>query len=241
MTVAEIEAAINRGLGAGSSVSDATTLTRIDEAITAAGQAAVIWNGSGWWWAQAALKTFDTVDGTSTYALKTVNSNAMSNLWAVQKAILADDWPLQLLKDKQAYDEYTTLYGTESRPTHYAIWGDMTMGLVPCPNAAETITVSYIQRHSKITNAGSLDTALIVPPEFHGSVYVAGALWLLRHETLDISSLRECPQFVAAMQSMASADPSFNYDDATGWGHPASAHITVFPTDGANTDYGIAE
>ena len=81
MTVAEIETLLENATALDTDT--AGQLTKIDQAITAVGQAATMWGGNGWWWMQADTQTFDTVADTGTYNLATVNSNAMQDIWAV--------------------------------------------------------------------------------------------------------------------------------------------------------------
>lgn len=237
-TVAELELLVEQATGL--NMDDAEELKRIDQAITAAGHAAATWNGHGWWWTQASLATFDTEDGVSAYNLRTVNSNAMQDIHAIQQIIFEDDYKLGKFHDKIEYDNNVTMFTNTGKPTRYAIWGDLSIGLADkIPGDTYTLTVSYLKHHSEITGAGSSDAALIVPSDFQWGVYVAGATWLLRRDTLKPASLKECPAFVEAMERMAAADPSADYDQNAGMGFPAGAHVTVFPTGSDLSDYGF--
>ncbi len=237
-TIAELELLVEQATGLDMDV--AAELKRIDQAITAAGHAAATWNGHGWWWTQATLATFDTAANTSIYNLRTVNSNAMQDIHAIQQIILDDDFALGKFHDKIEYDNYVTMFTSTNKPARYAVWGDLSIGLAPIPGDTYTMTVSYLKHHSEITGAGSSDAALIVPADFQWGVYVAAATWLLRRDTLKPASLKECPAFVEAMGRMAAADPSADYDqNMQGVGYPAGDHVTRFPTDSPAADYGF--
>ncbi len=204
LTLADAESEIATAIGLSTAV--AADLARIDAAITAAGQAASLWEGRDWWWL-CGSSTFPTVASTGTYDLRTVNSSAMADLVTVESAWLADDYALTrgTLDD---YTEWITVMDTGTgQPTHYALYGDMTMAMWPKPDAAYTVTVNYRKRHGKITNAGSTDAALIVPAEWHWPVYVQGGIWLIKHQNVDPMSLEQCPSFVSAMKSMAAMEP----------------------------------
>lgn len=208
MLVSEVEAAVAAATGL--KVATTTELTLIDEAITSAGLAASRWDGKDWWWLRG-TGSFPTVADQVSYVLRTVNSNDMASLWAVQAVYYDDDWPLGVL----AWDVYQQWYrlnrptANTTKPLQYAVTGEApSMYLRPIPDAAYTLYVDYTKRHSKITSTGSLDTALIVPGEFHMGVYVAGAIWLLQHNTSDPLRLRDCPLFAEAMGQMTGADPA---------------------------------
>ncbi len=87
MTIAEVEAAVGRAQGWASTDTDwSTNLAKIDQAITAAGQAIATWNAVPWWWLET-VGAFATVDGQAEYTLRTVSSvatppvpNAMADL-----------------------------------------------------------------------------------------------------------------------------------------------------------------
>ena len=278
LTIAEVEAAIESGTGFGSS-----ELTRIDQAITLAGQAAAAWQGRGWWWSrkkrafvtskltvatvansgaarssnvttitttaahglaveqdvcisEVSDSTFDgvyrilTVPTTTTftilnpgsdveaatagtgsvyvisYPLRSVQSNALQDLYAPYKVSVDADYDLEQIPVEQ-YDRYLITNTSVSEPQQYALYGDLHLGLLPYPDtASRLITVHYIVRHSEITNAGSDDAALIVPAEYQWGVYVSGAEWIIKHETADPAALENCPDFVATMQRMAAAE-----------------------------------
>lgn len=217
LSLSEVETLIETMMDWDKSVG--ATMTKIDQAITAAGQAACMWEGRDWWWLHD-TGNFDTVDGTASYALRTVNSNDMEDLWAVEAVFYDDDHRLTPM----TWDEYRETKvieyaaAAEGIPTQYAVTGEApSIYPWPVPGAAYTLYVNYIKRHSKITNAGSTDADLIVPAEFQYQVYVDGAAWLLRHETIDPADLAGSPHFKSAMERMAKAAPQhYDLEDQTG-------------------------
>lgn len=194
----------------GTITTNAVALAKIDQAISMAGLACATWEGSDWWWLHS-TGSFATVASTASYALRTVNTNNMPALWSVDRAYYDDDWALEPV----SWGEYQRWYRLErpsadtSKPLKYAITGEAPyMYVWPIPDAAYTINIDYPKRHSKITNADSDDAALIVPAEFQWGIYVLGAEWLIRHETFDPASLRDCPGFVEAINRMKASDPT---------------------------------
>jgi len=159
----------------------------------------------------------NSTDGTvyaAAYPLRTVNTNALQDIWAPTKVMIDDDYDLGKLDGgRENYDQWVTMYDTGTgQPNQYVLWGNLTMGLLPIPDGAYKITIPYLRRHSKVTSAGSSEAALIVPAEFHSPVYVAGAAWIIRHDTRDVASLEGCPEFASGMDRMAAADPGLHYD-----------------------------
>jgi len=308
LTVDDVEKAVARGIGwleSDSSI-ESGPLAKIDQAITAAGQAACMWRGRLWWWLQQATAKFSTstktvaaiadsgaqrssnvatitttaahglaagqlvnisvtsdstFDGTFevtaaatdttltywnvgddvgaatagggtlrvvSYPLRTIDaagaitdtaaSRVLAQAYAIQHVFVGDDYALGFIEDKKDLDSYLSTYTTTGKPLRYSLWGDLYMGVIPPPDDAYVLTIPYIKRHGKIANATASDAALIVPAEFHWGVYVAGAIWLLKHETIDPIALEDCPVFQHTMERMAMADPS-GYDDGTtaGW------------------------
>lgn len=203
-SVSEIEGRVAKACGL--STSDTDSLALIDEAITVAGQTAQTWEGRNWHWALG-KNTFSTVDGTGDYALRTVNSSAMADLYAPTRVWVADDYQLGK-KTYEQYQDWVVYAFAEGEPLEYALSGDLTMHLMPVPNAVYTITVAYLKRHSKISSGAGL---LSVPAEFHRPVYVDGAVWLIKND-LNAGGLANAEFFIRAMQRMAAADPSQYYD-----------------------------
>lgn len=150
------------------------------------------------------------------YPLRTINTKALEDIHAPLSVRVDDDYALTKA-DKEEYDDWMTYHasGGRGQPQRYALWGDLMIGLMPIPDAAYMMTIPYVQRHSKIASTTAAEGALIVPAEFHREVYVDGALWLLRHETVDAAALASSPAWVAVMQRMAAADPSRFYDAPT--------------------------
>lgn len=189
---------------------DSDDLARIDEAISAAGQAACAWDGRLWWWLRGE-NTFDTVADTASYNLHTVNSNAMASLWAVERMYMDDDWLLTPMPWNQRED-LARLSATTGKPHRYVLDGwPPTLTLWETPDDVYTIYVKYTKRHTNIVNGTSADTDLLVPDIFHQAVYVDGAVWLLRNGVDDPLGLRNSPAFVDAMQRLAASDPK-GYD-----------------------------
>jgi len=271
-------------------------LTRIDEAITLAGQMATMWEGRTWWWARKRRKFktwtrsivttadsgvsrasnvvtltttaahglaigqeiyvsgvdaagFDgvfvilTVPSTTTltyaqegddetseegtvyvasYPLRTANSSAMTDLGSVLRVWIDTHPPLS----RMTYDDYNdwvVMQRSTGQPLSYCVTrpGPISSAtavsispqiyFAPIAGTIYTVTVEYMQRHSKIVNATAAEAALIVPPEFHYPVYCLGAAWLLRHDTTDVAALEECPEFAAAMRRMAASEGDMDY------------------------------
>jgi len=305
LTIAECETLVGDATGLATTAASAT-LTKIDQAITLAGQAACTWDGRDWWflnaWASfkttsatvAALadsgaqratnvatitttavhglaagqavaisgvsdSTFDgthliiTAPSTTTltyanegddvgaatagggtvyvpgYPLRTVNSAAMTDLFAIRQVWRSTS---QLAPYPGGYNQYRLDIHQEGlregTPVEYAVGAGMNLWLHPTPDTAYVITVDYLRRHSEITSAGSSEAALIIPAEYHMDIYVEGAIWLLRHEKVDTASLAQCPGFVSGIQRMAAAAPS-EYDDSASGGPviPDGQHVIV--------------
>lgn len=176
--------------------------TIIYQAITEAGHMASIWNRRGWWWSRG-YNNFPTVSTTKSYALRTVNTAAMTEMYAPLAMWYSTNRRLTLI-DKVQYDEWNSLLSSTGSPEWYALEGDLTAHIWPTPDAAYTIYVSYIERHSKITASTGL---LTVPEEFHYGVYVNGAIDLLQGDHLgDPWYLRHSKRFRDCMAVMAAAD-----------------------------------
>jgi len=324
LTISEIETLVANSVGWDTGVP--AELTKIDQLITVAGQAAATWNGAGWWWSQGRAQfntavwtiaatassgaqrssnvatitttaahglivgqyvvvscTSDpTFDGTFrvasvpssttftygnvgddvgaatagggtvsvlSYPLPYVNiagayadtGRVMEDVYAIQQITVNDDYQLGVLSDKNAVLEYVDQFESTHEPTQYAVSQELytydstseyllTLWLVPPPDAStDTLKINYLRRHSKITNAESLDGALMVPGEFHMGVYVAGATWLARQEFQGVASLYECPQFRATMGAMAMADPSGDYDQGAEYKYPPDQRVFISP------------
>lgn len=210
MTVAEVESSIASILGWDSP--SAAQLTIIDQAVTSAGQSACSWLGRSWWFLSS-TNSFATVASTASYNLRTVNTAAMADLYAVEGLWLDSATQRLMLITPEQYNQWNQYTPQSGRPTHYAIMGDPpTAYLYPTPSAIYTVNVAYQRRHSKITNAGSTDAALIIPAEFHYGVYVDGAVWLIKNSTTNPMALSQSPYWVETMRNMANSDPSDKYD-----------------------------
>ena len=210
LAIADVEAAVAAALSW--DVTNATQLANIDAAITVAGQSATIYGGKTWWWLRNTA-AFATVASTAGYTLRTVNTNAMADLFAVE-GIWRDATRHRMVQiPKWKYDDLNdAAIAAPNRPVRYAIGADMTVYLWPTPDAVYTMDVSYVRRHSKIASAGSSDSALIVPAEFQWGVYVIGATWLLKNDSINPMALSQSPQWVETMRQMEAADPTENYD-----------------------------
>jgi hypothetical protein len=226
LTLAEIELLVADAVDY--NVATAAQLTKIDQAITLAGQAACTWDGIDWWflWGQS---TFDTVDGTALYDLRTVNTNAMVDLQSVRQVwedtTLMGKYPGGYNQYLLEFEQQTAFTGT---PRSYTLFGNVNMVLYPTPDDAYTMTVHYLKRHSKITSAGSTDAALIIPAEYQMDIYVEGAIWLLRHEKVTTASLRDSPYFVEAIQRMLASAPTEYDNTSEEWPViPDGEHVTV--------------
>ncbi len=208
-------------------VATVVELTKIDQAITMAGEAACTMDGTDWWflWDSG---TFPTVDGTASYNLRTVNTNDMTNMFA-PRMVWWSTTPMGLI----SYQEYLGLVRTQSSvgtgdSTLYAIGGDLVAYFYTTPGSVETVTIDYLKRHGKITKAGSATADLIIPAEFQNGIYVAGAVWLLRHQTADIAALQNCPEFMAAIYRMRAAAPTeYDTTSRTGVPIPDGEHVII--------------
>ena len=153
----------------------------------------------------------------------TAASQIATDLWGVTAVHYDNDWRLAPMAwgEYESYLRQMSSHGSTT-PNSYCLTGDAPyLCLWPPPASTYNIYVNYIRRHSKILGgaSGSEDTALIVPAEFHEAVYVNGAVFLLRHETIDPGALANCPQFVETMTRMQAAAPT-GYDLNTGLGLP---------------------
>jgi len=224
-TIAQLEAIIADKVKL--DVSDSDELSRIDEAITAAGQAACLWEGRKWWWLYG-TSNFDTVADTASYALHTVNTNAMASLWSVERLYMEDDWPLVPMSWKNYRDSAALNSQTGKSNRYVIVGGSPTAYLWPTPDDAYTVYVDYIKRHCNIINGTSSDSDLIVPDVFHLSVYVDGAVWLLRNGVADPVGLRNSSAFVDAMRRMAEAAPG-GYEDLSAVNRHPDAQPGTWP------------
>lgn len=189
-----------------SSGTDASQNTNIEQAITACALAASTWEGMDWWWLHT-TGTFDTVASTANYTLRTVNSNDMEDLLAVNRVYYDDDWSLRPLSKREYQHWYRIVRPNASttKPLGYWVTGKSpTMWLYPVPDDAYTMYVDYTRQHSKITDgaSGSSDAALIVPPEYQEGIYVDGPVFLLKNGLSSQASLRQCPGFMEAIDRM---------------------------------------
>jgi len=219
---AEIEAQIADFVGY--SVSDATQLTIIDQAITTAAQAACTFDGREWWFLMANA-TFDTVDGTASYDLRTVNTNAMTDLY-VPIGVWRDTSTVRKFNYKDYLDLIRTTDTSSGSPYRYALSGDLTMWLYPTPDDAEEVTVDYLKRHSKITGAGSVAADLIIPAEFQYRIYVLGATWLIKNDIQSMDALKANPEFIECIYNMQAARPD-SYD-STGRRYLPSDGVLIY-------------
>lgn len=280
LTLDDIEKAVARGLGwlETDGTVGVTALAKIDQAITIAGQSALLWHKTPWWWARK-KGTFSTLAGTSigsggvTNGVASITTAGVHNLVAGDIVYVASNvtsfngtatvvaatttsaftyaapsavgtpasgyvyrsssnlrslivdvlTPLAVYSgttykldhiSKGQYDQNITQLTQTGQPYQYALSGDLNISLWPVPTSTYTITVPYIQQHSSVTSAGSTDAALIVPAEFKWGVYVSGAEFLLRHETLDPGALEQCPEFAATMIRMQASSPKPRSEDA---------------------------
>lgn len=191
----------------------------VDLSLTAAGRAASLWDGRGFWWSRDS-GTFPTIASTSQYDLRTVNSSDMDDLYVPYAVYWGDEYRLTKMT-KQEYDTWVTLFATTGtgNATRYTIFGAAQIGFKPIPDSVETITVKYFKVQGKIANTAS---NLIVPPEYHFPIFCHGALHLLRNETTTTAALHDCPPYMEAITEMKSNDPERWFD---------LDMIGVFPTD----------
>ncbi len=186
---------------------DSDLKDRVYEALSASAVAACKWNNRRWEFLRKD-STFPTVDGTASYILTTVNSNAMADMDYVTSVWWNYSTTSRSRLDQITFDQYTELAETQTTSavsTSYCIYGGK-MYFHPKPNAVKTISVYYIRKHGLI-NASSVQADFIIPGEYHFSLYVDGACWLLRHDTVDPMALYQSPSFVQALEEMASNAP----------------------------------
>ena len=199
MALSDIESQIAQVMGW--STSTTAELAAIDRAITVVGQSVCTWEGRNWWFLRSS-GTFSTAASDDQYDLRT----------EVGADVLAPThvWRSTVLLEKTDYDTFIATHRTytgEGTPYLWAMSGASNLNLHPTPSAVETITVDYIKRHSQITNAGSVDSDLIIPGEFHYTFYVDGSLWLLRQETLAPESLRASSGFMEGILNLQASAP----------------------------------
>jgi hypothetical protein len=130
--------------------------------------------------------------------------------WAIRRVYYDEKWPLNPVlwsTMRQRIRLQQTV--SASKPYQYAVDGeDPYIYVWPVASSALDIYIDFLQRHSKITNEGSTDTALIVPAEFHWPIYVQGAQWVLNHENMAEAPLSQCPGFMEGIEAMSRADPT---------------------------------
>jgi len=236
MTVAEVLAEVLASLGWTSATA---TNNRVYRAVTNAGLAAQMYEGRKWWWVKD-TGTFTTVDGTASYSLRS-SFAALHVVESVYYNIATDS--VQRLKEISflEYQNRLIIDDDEGDPVAYAIAGNQTIYLHPTPDtSSKTVTVNYTKRHPKIS-ATAADVDLIVPAEWHYSIYVQTVVWIARHDWADPAATRSCPAFIEAMRSMGEADAAQQDDFSStnkhlgqgpGWMDPNSS----YDEDGARID-----
>jgi len=169
----------------------------------------------------------DDGDGTVyvvSYPIRQVNGQLMGDCYSILRMGLDTDfWLAQVSKDR--WDSLLlTTSNTSGDPNCYCIFEDiyaayagtpvytreLYVGVWPAPSDNETvITVPYVRAHGGVvtnSSTGSEDAALIVPREFQHGVYIDGAIYLLKRQTQDQSSLNESEAFRAVMSRMGEAE-----------------------------------
>ncbi len=157
------------------------------------------------------------VTGLTGGVTSTDSEKVLWDIHAIQRIYYDDDrrlailtWPRyrhhqRVLKTQAAGEPLS--YALHQEPVASGSGSEPILYLWPAPDDAYDLWIDYFKRHSKITGGttGSEDFALIVPAEYQFGIYVEGALWLLRHEIGDVSSLRDCKPFVEAIGRMVSS------------------------------------
>jgi hypothetical protein len=170
------------------------------------------------------------------YTLRTVNSNEMASLRAVERVYNDDDWILQPVKWRSYRSANQIAYNqNENRSTAYSVTEQSNTGpilhLLPIPNTTDRIYVDYAKFHKKIA-LGVADTELIIPFDYQEGAYIAGATFLLRRDVGDIASLKQCPEFVEAMDRMQASNPlSYDKDPDDQYFEPYGAGEGMLPND----------
>ena len=170
------------------------------------------------------------------YTLRTVNSNEMASMRAVERVYNDDDWPLKPVSYRRNRATNQITYDqSEGRSTAYSVTEQSNTGpilhLLPIPNTTDRIYVDYAKFHKKIALAVA-DTELIIPFDYQEGVYVAGATFLLRRDVGDIASLKQCPEFVEAMDRMQASNPiSYDKDPDDQYFEPYGAGEGMLPND----------
>lgn len=160
--------------------------------------------------------------------------------WAVTAVYYDDDWLLAPTTWERIRHDLVTLNSSASKPERYAISGGTPkLWFYPLADAAYNIRMNLVKRHSKIVGgtSGAEDSCLIIPAEFQWDLYVNGAEWLLKHETADPSSLRDCPAFMAGIARMAGDDPTIGdvngFLDVRAGAWPQDRKVWQLPDGGA--------
>ena len=184
----------------GKTVGDATDLLTIYEAISTA--AYIACKHREWWFLRSS-GTFNTVDDTGTYALRTQIDTTVDYPYEVWYDTGSTN---RILMQSVSHEQWRTVTNVETENSIPRLWsmnGDDNMVLHPTPNLAKEITVYFIKRHGAIDATSDEKTDFIIPPEFHQPIYVDGAAWLIQHETEVAASVMDCPQYVNALNRMA--------------------------------------
>jgi len=165
-------------------------------------------------YANAGSDVVETADATGKvvtfgFPLRTVNSNAMQDLYAIQAAWFSTTTRMESVPWNSYIEWHTTQASTATGdPWKYAVNGDPpSMYFWSLPTTASTITLRYLKRHSKITSASSSDAALIVPAEWHYPIYVDGAIYVIRNRKFQPQALYQNPVFVSALENMWTSRP----------------------------------
>ena len=227
ITLANILSRVSSAMGSGWETSDSTAKAKMYEAIAQAG-AFICQYDPNWWFLQS-NNTFTTTDGTASYNLRTVNSNAMTDIAFVRQMWLEVSATDRRRIDNVSYDEYMRLIEmepTESDPEVYAIAGDNVAYLHPTPSTSSvTVRVYFTKRHGALSDT-STAAELLVPAELHYQVYIQGALWLLRHNVIDAQALVTCPAIAEAIGLLRKLDPTARDYSSKANGYPDQVRAT---------------
>lgn len=126
--------------------------TQIDLAIN---RAILFYSRNHRFWFNEKTATFSTVNGTFAYDASATGISDMLKRDLVMIAINSTD-NVELIERTYKYVQQCNVANTTGTPTDYAFYKE-NFYIYPVPNAAYTITVSYLQGYSTLTSGQSND------------------------------------------------------------------------------------
>lgn len=168
----------------------------------------LVCNYRPWMWLMG-TGSFDTVAGTRTYNLRTVNNATMSDLLTVISVRHDDNKEGIDFVPRDYYERQLAHDDSGGDPRKYYQEGAFTIGLWPTPSVAETINIVYMKQHRDIRMGGTL----LVPSYLHMAlVYLAKKIY---NNELSTDTALSDATFLAYMTQAEAIDSPLGHDLAS--------------------------